>query len=190
MIVIRTVSGRLPPVLDDGRSGVNPNLTTWIARGRLSTLDRSRAFFKTIGRNGHSVVTWLIAMTVQGPNNIDRGDLSHEQWEWLQPLLPPQKPHTGCPAQDHRMVINRILWILRTGTPWRDLPKRYGAWSTVTGRFYRWRKTGLWQQILTARQAEADVELLLTRKLLPDMINVNTLSGIKFKFILQPFPHR
>jgi transposase len=51
-----------------------------------------------------------------------------------------------------------MLWILRTGTPWRDLPERYGAWETVSGRFYYWRKTGLWQLILEALQQQADAQ--------------------------------
>jgi len=77
-----------------------------------------------------------------------RGELTDTQWERLQPLLPPQKPRTGRPANDHRTVINGILWILRTGAPWRDLPERYGSWNTVYSRFHRWQKAGIWQKIL------------------------------------------
>jgi transposase len=61
-------------------------------------------------------------------------ELTNTQWERLQPLLPPQKPQTGRPALDHRRLLNGILWMLRTGAPWRDLPERYGAWSTVASR--------------------------------------------------------
>lgn len=87
-----------------------------------------------------------------------RGDLTQQQWNRLQPLLPPEKPHTGCPSKDHRTVINGMLWILRTGAPWRDLPRRYGAWQTVSGRFYHWRRIGLLQQLFTALQQQADAE--------------------------------
>ena len=66
-----------------------------------------------------------------------RGNLTNTQWQRLKPLLPPQKPTVGRPNNDHRQTINGILWILRTGAPWRDLPERYGAWETVSGRFYR-----------------------------------------------------
>jgi transposase len=87
---------------------------------------------------------------------MNRGDLSTEQWERLKPLLPPIKPQTGKPNHDHRQVINGILWILRTGAPWRDLPERYGKWESVATRFYRWQKAKIWNQVLESLQAEAD----------------------------------
>lgn len=58
--------------------------------------------------------------------SMRRGEVTDEQWEKLYPLLPPQKPTVGRPAHDHRLILNGILWILRTGAPWRDLPERYG----------------------------------------------------------------
>lgn len=93
------------------------------------------------------------------PDSIHyQGDLTNLQWQRLKPLLPPQKPHVGRPSNNHRTIINGILWVLRTGAPWRDLPERYGAWATVSGRFYTWRKTGLWQQILETLQQQADAQ--------------------------------
>lgn len=68
---------------------------------------------------------------------INRGDLSNEKWERLQPILPPQKPHTGYPANNYHPIVNGILWILRTRATWADLPERYGKWITVSSRFYR-----------------------------------------------------
>jgi transposase len=85
-----------------------------------------------------------------------RHELTDQQWERLQPLLPPQKPKTGGPAADHRRVINGILWVLRTGAPWRDLRERYGSWSTVASRFYRWTRAGIRDRVLAALQAQAD----------------------------------
>ena len=79
-----------------------------------------------------------------------------EQWRRLQPLLPPEKPWTGRPNVDHRRILNGILWVHRTGAPWRDLPLHYGPVGTVSSRFYRWRAAGVWDQVLLALQAEAD----------------------------------
>jgi transposase len=89
---------------------------------------------------------------------METSELSEEQWERLRPLLPPQKPHTGRPANDHRTVINGILWILRTGSPWRALPERYGSWKTVSSRFYRWQRAGVGDRILAELQRQADAE--------------------------------
>ena len=85
-----------------------------------------------------------------------RGDLTNEQWERLRPLLPPEKPRTGKPNKGHRAIINGILWKLRTGAPWRDLPERYGPWSTVHSRFRRWRLAGAWDRLFAAVQQQAD----------------------------------
>jgi transposase len=87
---------------------------------------------------------------------MNRGDITNAQWERLQPLLPSQKPTTGRPSVDHRRILNGILWILRTGAPWRDLPERDGPWRTVASRFYRWPKAGIWTQLLAAVHAQAD----------------------------------
>ena len=71
-----------------------------------------------------------------------------EHWEQLQPLLPPQKPQTGRPAVDHRLIVEGMLWVVRTGSSWRELPERFGPWSTVSSRYQRWCKEGLWDRIL------------------------------------------
>ncbi len=87
---------------------------------------------------------------------MHRGDLTHAQWERLQPLLPPQKPKTGRPAVDHRRLLNGMLWVLRTGAPWHDLPERYGPRRTVASRFYRWRKAGVFPQLFHTLKQQAD----------------------------------
>ena len=83
-------------------------------------------------------------------------ELTDAQWERLRPLLPPQKPRTGRPAKEHRIVLDGILWVLRTGSPWRSLPERYGSWKTVSSRFYRWQRAGVWDRVLAALQRRAD----------------------------------
>ena len=87
---------------------------------------------------------------------IRRHELTDDQWRTLEPLLPPQKPPTGKPNLDHRTVVNGILWRLKTGAPWRDLPERYGKWQTVYSRFRRWQRAGVWARVLAALQATAD----------------------------------
>jgi len=100
----------------------------------------------------------------------NRGDLTNEQWERIEPLLPKAKTKRGRPAQDHRQVLNGILWVLRTGAPWRDMPERYGKWTTIYSRFQRWRRAGVWNKLFAELQTALDVEsiwigksILLTR---------------------------
>jgi transposase len=88
-------------------------------------------------------------------NPQQRHELTDAQWERLAPLLPPQHPPTGRPAKDHRSVLNGILWVVRTGAPWRDLPAAYGKWQTVYSRFRRWQEAGIWDQVLRTLQADA-----------------------------------
>ena len=92
---------------------------------------------------------------------VKRYELTGAQWRRLEPLLPPERPQTGRPNHSHRTLLNGILWVLRTGAPWRDLPECYGPVGTVSSRFYRWRKAGIWQRVLETLQADADAAGLL-----------------------------
>ena len=74
-----------------------------------------------------------------------RFDLTDFEWDLIQPLLP-NKPR-GVPRVDDRRVLNGIFWVLRTGSPWRDLPGRYGPPTTIYNRFNRWAKAGVWVRI-------------------------------------------
>ena len=71
-----------------------------------------------------------------------RFDLTDTEWSIIAPLLP-NKPR-GVPRVDDRRVVNGIFYILRTGSPWRDLPERYGPYTTVYNRYNRWARTGVW----------------------------------------------
>jgi Putative transposase of IS4/5 family (DUF4096) len=75
-------------------------------------------------------------------------ELTEERWERLLPLLPPQKPRTGRPAEDHYRIVSGIFFVMRTGCSWRQLPKHFGPWQTVADRYQRWLKEGRWAQIL------------------------------------------
>ena len=83
---------------------------------------------------------------------MHRHELSDAQYTRLEPLLPEPRHHgqAGRPWLSHHTVINGILWILRTGAPWRDLPERYGKWNTVYSRFKRWRRDGTWTRAFAA----------------------------------------
>lgn len=87
-----------------------------------------------------------------------RYELADEQWELIWDLLPSNKGQRGCPWKDHRTILNALLWVLRTGAPWRDLPERYGPWQTVYDRFRRWQREGLFDAILERLQIRLDAE--------------------------------
>lgn len=85
-------------------------------------------------------------------------ELTAERWEHLSALLPLQAA-TGRPAVEHRLIVEGILWVMRTGSAWRDLPKRFGPWQTVVSRYQRWRKEGRWARMLQVLQ-RPDVPIL------------------------------
>ena len=86
-----------------------------------------------------------------------RYELTDEQWALIEPLLPPQQGN-GRPYRDHRMVVNAWLWILNTGSPWRDLPERFGPWKTAYNRFNGARTDGTIDRILQALQMRLDAD--------------------------------
>lgn len=84
-----------------------------------------------------------------------RGELTDEAWVRIEPLLPRGGRSRGR-WRDHRQVIDGILWKLRTGAPWRDLPERYGPWKTCRERFRRWTADGTWDRIVAHVQTRDD----------------------------------
>src|SRR4051812_35083856 len=83
-------------------------------------------------------------------------ELTDEQWAALAAHLPAQRAATGRPAKEHRLMVEAMVWRLRTGAPWRDLPERYGPWQSVYTRFRRGQRSGVWERALAAAHAEAD----------------------------------
>ena len=77
-----------------------------------------------------------------------RYELTEFEWKVVQPLLP-NKPR-GVPRVDDRRVLNGIFWVLRSGSPWADVPERYGPPTTIYNRFNRWRKAGVWDRLMDA----------------------------------------
>jgi putative transposase len=86
----------------------------------------------------------------------ERGVISDVAWAWLEPLLPDRAPRRGGRWRDHRQVIEAIAWKYRTGSPWRELPERFGPWQTAYERHNRWSADGTWARLLAAAQADAD----------------------------------
>ena len=88
------------------------------------------------------------------------GDLTDSEWRILDPLLP-DRGERGPAIPDKRRTVNGILWVLRTGAPWRDMPERYGNWNSVFIRFTRWSKLGVWDaafETLASLGPAADTE--------------------------------
>jgi transposase len=86
---------------------------------------------------------------------VRRGELTDAAWAAIEALLPKPSTRRGR-WRDHRQVIDGILWKLRTGAPWRDLPERYGPWKTCHERLRRWTADGTWDRILTHAQVHDD----------------------------------
>ncbi len=80
----------------------------------------------------------------------DRHDMSDAEWEVLRSVLPDK--HQGPERVHDRRAMNGIFFVLRTGTPWRDLPERYGPYTTCFNRFNRWSKNGAWASIMEKLQ--------------------------------------
>lgn len=89
-----------------------------------------------------------------------RHEIGDEVWAKIKDLLPGKPGDPGRTAEDNRLFVNAVLWIAKTGAPWRDLPDRFGESNSVFQRFNRWCKRGVWQRVLTAWQ-DADMECLM-----------------------------
>jgi transposase len=84
------------------------------------------------------------------PPPVLRAELTDAEWEKVRALLPPQRPRAGRPRRDHRTVLGGILWVLRTASPWREMPARFGKWNTAYVRYRLWVSQGLWQPLVDA----------------------------------------
>jgi len=85
-----------------------------------------------------------------------RHEVTDEQWEFLRPLIPVHVAKTGRKPSDPRVMLNGIMWVLRTGAPWRDLPERLGPWQTIYDHFRTWRNSGVYDRILKALHIRLD----------------------------------
>lgn len=97
---------------------------------------------------------------------MSRHDLTDSEWNAIRVYLPKQRSgKRGRPWQNHRQVINGILWVLCVGASWRDIPEEYGSWQTVYKRFRRWKQEGLWNRIWIGILRQLDKYKKVDRKL-------------------------
>jgi transposase len=89
---------------------------------------------------------------------LDRQVVTDAQWARLESLLPDRVPRRGGRWMDHRRVIDAVVWRIRTGTPWRDLPDCFGNWKTIYNRHRRWALEGVWAEILDELRRGCDRE--------------------------------
>ena len=90
-----------------------------------------------------------------------RYELTSAQWERVAPLLPGKAGDPGRTAADNRLFVNGVLWVLRSGAHWRDLPERYGKWKSLHKRFSRWAKAGIWERVFEALIEDPKNEYLM-----------------------------
>ena len=90
-----------------------------------------------------------------------RYELSDAQWARIEGLLPGKDGDRGRTAKDNRVFVDGVLWVLRSGARWSDLPERYGKWKSVHKRFSRWAKTGVWERVFAVLTKDRRNEYLM-----------------------------
>src|SRR4051812_49237997 len=87
--------------------------------------------------------------------------LRDDQWERIASLVPGKVGDPGRSGADNRLFVEAVLWIVRVGAPWRDLPQDFGNWNSVFQRFRRWVRSGVFEHIFEALSADADFEYVI-----------------------------
>ena len=88
---------------------------------------------------------------------LKRYELTDQEWEQIVPLLPSNKGGRGRPPKDNRQMLNAMVWLARSGAPWRDLPERYGPWESVYSRFRKWVDDGVLDNIFRVLSLESEL---------------------------------
>ena len=91
----------------------------------------------------------------------ERFAISDRSWAIIEPLMPGTVRDKGVTAKDTRLFLEAVLWRVRVGGPWRDLPPGFGEWNSVFRRFRRWAQNGVFQRIFEAVSDDPDFEYLL-----------------------------
>jgi putative transposase len=90
-----------------------------------------------------------------------RRELTNAQWRRIEDLVPGKEGDRGRHGEDNRLFVDAVLWVLRTGAPWRDLPAEFGLWNSVFQRFNRWSRKGVWERIFKALGADPNFERVM-----------------------------
>ena len=90
-----------------------------------------------------------------------RYELSETQWRRIAPLLLGKAGDPGRSGADNRLFVNGVLWVLRSGAHWHDLPERYGKWKTLHKRFSRWSKAKVWERVFDDLTKDRDNQYLM-----------------------------
>jgi len=90
-----------------------------------------------------------------------RRELTDAQWARIEKLVPGKEGDKGRHGEDNRLFVDAVLWIARTGSPWRDLPDAFGNWNSVFQRFRRWARKGVWESLFKALVESPDFEYLI-----------------------------
>jgi len=87
--------------------------------------------------------------------------LTDGEWQRIEPLIPGKKGDRGRHGKDNRLFVDGVLWLVRAGAPWRDLPEEFGNWNSVFRRFRRWAQKGVWKLLFTELGENPDLEYLI-----------------------------
>lgn len=90
-----------------------------------------------------------------------RRELTNAQWRRIERLVPGKDGDKGRHGEDNRLFVDAVLWIARSGAPWRDLPEEFGNWNSVFQRFRRWANKGVWQRVFNVLIENPDFEYLI-----------------------------
>jgi transposase len=118
-----------------------------IQRGGDDDMTAPTSSNATLRTNGNGATSQPSVKLGRKKRITGRGDLTDAEWALVEPLLPPERGREGRPASDNRVVVNGIVWHLRSRAPWREMPGRCGKWNSVYRRFSRWKQAGIWEPV-------------------------------------------
>jgi transposase len=90
-----------------------------------------------------------------------RRELTDAQWARIERLVPGKEGDKGRHGEDNRLFVDAVLWVARTGAPWRDIPGEFGNWNSIFQRFRRWAKAGRWESLFKELSVDSDCEYLI-----------------------------